>query len=1452
MARKVTIDVEARFIDNVTDEAKAAAKSFDNLEQAAEDAQKDLKNLGKTNAKPKVDADTSRVDKKLSRIDKLLNKLGRSKTETKLSAMDKASAIIEKVTSKAKAFAGKTYSALVKLRDSNVLSSLNKMSNGLKSLTNKAWSVAVKIKDTFTAPLTKLKNMLFNVKTLIAGIASAWVASKLVINPINLADQYSGAKIGFSTLLGETAGQQMMDDLDEFAKKSPFDTSGVISNAQKMLAMGWDAEKIVEDMETIGNAAAATGNLNQGLESIVRAMSQIKTKGKLSAEELNQLAEAGIAAKPMLAEALGYGTGDEALAKFSADQEKGLIGADKALDALLVAMQKYDGMMDSMANEKASGLLSQLKDTFEVNILRKWGQGLQDGARRGLGSVVKMVDEAEGALEGFGDMVYDIGERASNWFASKFENAIDRILKITDSFEFENATLGGKIGLLWKGLVSDPLKEWWETEGRDSFIEAGGKFGTWLGESITKGVEFLSNGLLSLLGVDTSGVGSDAGKIGRAFWDNFTDAFDWDSIKSNLAAAISGAWDALPTWAKIALGVYGVGKAAGVVGNVAGGITKLIGTSATAGVGNAIVAGSGLRGLIGGNVVNAAGDVIGATGLVGAIGSTGNAMVAGTGILGKLASAGYALTGGPASAGAYFGAGMSGAAAAGIGAAGIAGGLVGGASLIKGGIDLYKGYTTDDEVEAKASKTSGWTAIGGVGAGAAAGAAIGSIIPGLGTAVGALVGAGIGGLAGWIGGNKWADNIRATDDAINDVSAATADLETEQEKLEVKAKMVWQNIKDHFGDIKLSMSEVQALTKQIVWGDDTAYFDQFTTAAKTAEASLTTLKSTAENTNRWMWKASLGITFNDDDKEAIVASFDEYITSAINYAENKHHEFSAAVSLLVDPESEAGKNILSSGNAFYAGIQEQLNGLGGELSSKVKIALADGVITLNEHDEIINLQKQIAEITEKLSNAETEAELELVKVKFGSGNLDEDSFDSFMEQMGTTLSERVAANDDAFKATVSSLKIQLSERAIRQEEYDKQLQTLVDGYTGKVDDIKARIMNVELEIIGEAYAKDGVTAEKLQNALEKSLKEGIDPINWTTEDARRFLGISNLSESSAGALGKYLSEVASQLELVEVDGELLLKLGVKTEGVEPANVEEAVASRIPESMDEEISVQLTAAPQYMNNVAVLMEDFGIPEYKAETILWKLSGAKGIEKKLEILCTDFGINKTEAETVLWKLSGQKQILKPLSLTALDFGIRSSYSSYPTVNVTPQLGTVSSITLPTSRLTSVTRKEFRGGIVGGDSAMDAFARGGLTDPVDGIVGGSTRFIRVNEESPEMIIPLSEQRRDRALKLWNKTGEMLGVPGFARGGSTDGDQDEGIRFSTYRGGESAGGRAIQINMGGIKLEINVSGGSDKESIVEAIKAQAGELADYIVGQIADALETEFENTPVRGGIA
>lgn len=1356
MANKVTIDVEARFVDHVSDGADTASESIKEMGDKATRTQKILDKLSKK--KPIFDADTNKLLKKIREAEEKAKKLGKNKTTVVLKAMDKATNVIGKALNKAQSFGGKMFTAILKVKDSNAVTTLKKVTSMGKELAGKTWTTLVKIKDMATAPLAKLRNSLFSIKTLVATITAGLAAKQFIVNPIGLADQYSSAKIGFSTLLGDSAGQQMMNQIDEFAKATPFKTSGVISNVQKMMAYGWDVDRVIDDMETIGDAAAATGKGDEGLESIVYALSEIRSKGKLSTQELNQLAGAGIKAKQYLAQGLGYGTDDAGLKKLAEDLEDGAIGANQAIDLILQGMKEFDGMMDRTANETVEGLKSQIEDTFEINVFRRWGQGLQDGAKRAFGSIVSLLDEADGALEEFGDTIYEVGKNISNWLATKMENAIKRITEITGSYEFKNASLGEKLSMLWKGVIADPLKEWWEGGGQEKTAKTAGKIGAWIGETLTKG-------LLAIFGATdilNDGIGSDAGSsIAGSFLQGFLDNFDGQAITDAFVDAISNVWNALPTWAKVLIGGYAGGKAISGIGNVVGGAMNLFG------------AGRGL------------------------IGSTGNAIVGGSGLLGGLANIGYGVAG--HGAGAYFGAGLSG----GMAALGGAGGIVGAVSAGKGLYDLYgsyRAYKSGDNIEAKAKAASGGTALGGVAAGAAIGSLLGPI--------GALVGAGVGGIAGWIGGNKWADSIRSARYESEEMKEAIKDTEISAEELaQTFDKAVYNNMKSHFGDIKLSLSEIERLTDQIVWGDDMGSFDKYNAAVKNAEANLQSLKSATENTERWMWKASLGVKFNEDERESIKASFDEYISAAKSYVENKHYEFTAGASLLIDLKSKEGKDYIASGDALYTKLKEQLDDLGGKLSNKVEIALKDGVITLNEQKEITNLQQQIAEITSKLANAEQKAELELIKLKFGKGNLDLESFETFMATMQTTINERIQANDDAFVAQVSSLNLQLEEGIINQEEYDKKLQTLIDGYTGKVEKLKAEVMDVELEIIGDTYAEElGKNAkEKLEKALNEALKTGIDPIKWSDEELAKLLGVDSLGPETAEAIKRMLSGVVSQIEVMEVDGKIYMSWDVEPDSNTDKKVKDAVDKAVPDN---------TSAN---TNVSVL-STWSVQQFSPT------QGTFGVE-------TAYGPYATNTS-----ISPAFQTLHTFSPTMSTFGIRSSYTYRPTLNISPKVGSVS---MPAWQKSLSGGSGYRGGIFGGN-----YAQGGIVD-------GSTKFIRVNEESPEMVIPLSSQRRGRALKLWAQAGNIMGVPGFARGGMTDGSQDEGLRFNSYGSDHSGGGQSVHVEVGGVSVQINVNA-NNSANIVEAIKEQGEEIAETVAGILADALSAQFENTPTRGDVA
>ena len=1068
MANRVVIDVETRYHDGVSAQLNTVSKNADKAKKSVEGATKAVEKLGKT------------------------------KADVKLTAKDEASSKLSKVLGAAKQFASKSFKATLSFTD-KASSVLGSITGAARTFAGRTFSAGVKIIDYATTPLRKIKDMLFNIKSLIAAVTMGLAAKQFVLNPINLADQYTSAKIGFSTLLGESEANAMMNKIDQFAKATPFKTSNTIASIQKMMAYGWDASRVIDDMKVIGDAAAATGKGDQGLESIVYALSEIRSKGKLSTQELNQLASAGIKAKAYLAEGLGYGSDDAGMAKLAKALESGAVGANQAIELILEGMKEFDGMMDKTANETVEGLKSQLADVFEINIARKWGQGLQDGAKKGLGSIVSLLNTAEDSLEDVGDLVYDLGKEFSNWGAGKLENFVTTIKEIAATDTFKNASLGDKVKMLWNGAIGNPFSEWWDNTvipwWDDTALPWLSEKSAKAGEAIGKG---LTTGLLALFGATDEAIdGVETGaSIAGSFVEGFKSGFDGSVIADAFADAFSQIWDVMPWWAKTLLLGYGAGKVAG-------------------GVNSMLTAGSNL-----------------ANGAMALFGSAG----AGTGILGKGALTAINLGAGNLAGGASLGAGALSA----IGLGSIAGGIAGGASIIKGGLDLYKSvkaYKAGDETEGRANAESGVTTLGGVAIGASLGATIGSVVPVLGTAAGALIGAGIGGVAGWLGGNKLAKNIREEAEAAKfeseEMQEAIKDSEKSAEELALQfEKAVNKNIAAHFGDVALTMEEIASIANKVVKGEMADGLNQFTRATETAAATLKSMEESAKSLDRLNWKVGLGLKLDETEITEYRTAIDNYMASAKTYVEDKHYEFTAAVTLLMDVNDGDGKTILEGGNSFYSQLQEQINGMGSKLSETVNIALEDGVITLDEQAEIVNLQNQIAEITNKLTQAETEAKFEALKIKFGDSNISSESFAQLQEELQNQLTESSESYENALTVGLTNLRLQYNEGLINENEYENLKGALEDSFNSQMEELELKVQNVQLEIIAEAYkdvlGEDGLA--KLNSAIQTSVTQGINPIDWTTDDVRRFLGVNSLSEETSAAIIGLLSNLEFETE----------------------------------------------------------------------------------------------------------------------------------------------------------------------------------------------------------------------------------------------------------------------------------------------------------------------------------
>jgi len=127
----------------------------------------------------------------------------------------------------------------------------------------------------------------------LAVIGTALMAAGL--KSIQMAGNLEQTKIAFTTMLGSAeAADAFIRQLYDFAAKTPFEIEGLTTAARQLLAFGFQAQEIIPMMEAIGNAVSGLGGGAFEIERVTRALGQMQAKGKVTAEEMMQLAELGI------------------------------------------------------------------------------------------------------------------------------------------------------------------------------------------------------------------------------------------------------------------------------------------------------------------------------------------------------------------------------------------------------------------------------------------------------------------------------------------------------------------------------------------------------------------------------------------------------------------------------------------------------------------------------------------------------------------------------------------------------------------------------------------------------------------------------------------------------------------------------------------------------------------------------------------------------------------------------------------------------------------------------------------------------------------------------------------------------------------------------------------------------------------------------------------------------
>ena len=1199
---KIEIPIETK--DNTGQVIDIITEKLERLDAAATKAQKSMGNT--VNSANKAAKGFENASKSVSRFEKSVGS-GFDAASKKASGFEKS---VNQTKKSLLAMLKEKYQILLEAKD-RITPTVKQAITYVKSLTSKAWKVTLKAVDLVTSPVRRVFGLLQS-PLVAAGVTIS--AGAGIADTVKTYADFEAAMSEVKAISGATSEEfaQLTEKANQMGAVTKFTASESAEAFKYMAQAGWDAKEMMDGIEGLMSLAAASGeDLGTTSDIVTDALTAFRMAAKDSGRFADVMAMAANATNTDVAKmgdtfkyvapvagALGYSIEDTAVAiGLMANNGIKASQAGTSLRSLLTNLTHPVGQAEDAINDlgisitNADGSVKPLSQTLQE--LRSKFSALSEAERAqyaamlagqegmsGLLAIVNASDQdfadlteqinnSSGAVQEMADIMMDnlagkfelftgaldsmkmsLGEKfkpylmeALDWLTDKVpdvENALltamnsfDRFVEQTkskiDEFtatdEWQNADLFGKISIAWDELVAEPFSDWWNGSGKVKVAGVARDIGVGIGTAI-------STGIMALMGIDVSSVVDEGSSIGRQFAEGFTEGMNGVSIAGALGTLLTGS---LSSAAKLLPG----GEAPDITSLLsAAAIAKVAGPMFSLGSG-VFKAGKGIYKSATGGVLN---KVIGNFSVADELAGVGN--VSGSGLLGLAGKAGMALGSGASTS--------AGLAAAGGGA--ILGGVVGGATLISGGMDAfdaYNSYKSGNKEAAKAQGTSAGLKVGGV----AAGAAIGSVVPVLGTAVGALIGAGVGGLAGWFAGDKVKEDYEEAAAAAEnleqksryalegakfdsqELKEAFDDTNVSAEQFGAMMQEATSNkIRDSFGDIKLSMQEIQEAAKQIVFADQAEALNKFSAAAETADSSLATLQSSFQTMDKLNWKASLGMKLDEGDISEYISAVDSMIESSKQYLEDKHYEATAAIDLLVEPGNEI--DMTTGLNQMYSDLQSQIESLGGDLKAKVNVALEDGVITLDEQAEITNLQNQIADITNQISQAETEASFQSLKIKYSGASLDADSFASLVSEIQANVQEAASQYDEALQVSLTNLNLQLQNGAISQEQFDEQLQALTEGYQAKITDLSVRVESFELQSIADAFGSEldgilpdleGSVAERLGTAMHNAMSSGVDVENWDLATATEWLDLDGLSAETQAAITEMMSQVAASM-----------------------------------------------------------------------------------------------------------------------------------------------------------------------------------------------------------------------------------------------------------------------------------------------------------------------------------
>jgi len=362
--------------------------------------------------------------------------------------------------------------------------------------------------------------------------------------------------------------------------------------------------------------------------------------------------------------------------------------------------------------------------------------------------------------------------------------------------------------------------------------------------------------------------------------------------------------------------------------------------------------------------------------------------------------------------------------------------------------------------------------------------------------------------------------------AIGGVVGAVEQIKAHNEDL------INQNMEQHFGNVVLSLEEIKEAADQVV-GIDTRdalnAIDDQNAALKQTEDSLKTVREELGKAN---WKAEVGIELDKTDIDSYKTNAQSLVEQTQQWLENKQYAVNMQIKLLM---GGTDNDVSRSTNDYYAEQKRKLAKLGKDLQKAVNDAFEDGFLDFDEEKKLSNLEQQIANMQNKLSNAKYQAALDTAAVQYEGQDLSPSSFKNLEKQISKTTDKTIEGYKKAYQTGMTSLYAQLEDGSITRSDFASQKQELYKAYLDQSTKTQTNSASFLAEQI-ESHYKDDIakgTKEAKKN-IAKQIKDYMTDDSTKAAygsgenllmDIRDSLIPNAISGDTSGAIRKLLEQL---------------------------------------------------------------------------------------------------------------------------------------------------------------------------------------------------------------------------------------------------------------------------------------------------------------------------------------